>query len=240
MPDNVLGSISNLHRKAIAGDDLGPYLSRFSRTHGYTGSAENRRKGPSWADGGKGDKDFAVHAYETHHLHLVPMNENLKRKGHSDDLLFVNINRTQMRFLMMGSHRSFDSAELRTSVARARKADGLVIKGINPIGRSEENLGRMYRQGINSVASVEGEAVMMGVMSSGGTSFFYTRQADRIMIFLEEWEEKLDTVEGRKELSVKGRIPTHYLNNFTWGFWYGDFCLVNGEGQGICLIPWSR
>ncbi|CAN7545279.1 hypothetical protein [Neorhizobium sp. LjRoot104] len=240
MPDDVLGAVYTLHRKAVAGDDLSPYLSRFSRTHGYTGSPEERRKAPSWADGGKGDKDFAVHVYETHHLHLVPMNENLRRKGQSDDLLFVNINRTQMRFLMMGKHRSFDSAELRTSVAKARKEDGWVIKGINPDTRSEQNLGKMYRLGINSVASVEGEAVMMGIMSSGGTSFLYTRQADRIMIFLENWDQKLDNVEGRKEFAAKARIPASYLRDFTWGFWYGDFCVVNSGGEVACLIPWSR
>lgn len=56
MPDDVLGAVYTLHRKAVAGDDLSPYLSRFSRTHGYTGSPEERRKAPSWADGGKATK----------------------------------------------------------------------------------------------------------------------------------------------------------------------------------------
>ncbi len=238
--DKVLQGISTLHQKATLGEDLSPYLSRFSLTHGYTGEPSGKRRGPSWADGGRGDKDFAVHVYETHHLHFVPSGPNLGRRGNSDDLLFVNVNRYQMRFLMTGTHKTFDSPELRAAAAKARRDDGWALNGMTVDRANERDNGVLYRKGLNVLESIDGQAVAMGLLSTAGTGLAYTRQSDKIMIFLEEWEEKLGTAEGVREFAEMGKIPSRYFEDFKWGFWFGDFCLVNGRGQGVSLIPWAR
>lgn len=238
--NNQIGQIASLCEKVAAGDDLTPYLSRYTQTHGYTGDITAVRKAPLWADGGKGDKDFAIHVYETHHLHLVPMNGNSKRKGQSDDLIFININRNEMRFLMLGTHKSFDSVELREVVANTRKQDGLYVRGISPRPPLAANPHKSRRQGLNTVEIVDGKAVIMGLMSCGGSGLLYTQYPSTIMRFLEEWEGKLDTETGRTEFAARAEVPLTFLDGFRWGFWFGDFCLISSEEKAVRVLYWHR
>lgn len=240
MSDEILSGVSLLYRQVTDGEDLSLHLSHFTRTHGYTGESQTKRRGPIWADGGRGDRDFAVHVYETHHLHFTPMSENFKRKGQSDALLFVNVRRNTMRFLMVGNHKSFDSEQLKQAVVKARRADCLTIKGISLPDEDKPNPPSLYRSGFNVIERLDGESVFMGLLNSTGSSIQYLQHADRIMIFLEEWDEKLNTVDGRKEFSNQRLIPARYFEDFGWSFWHGDFCLVNGDGEAVSLINWIR
>ena len=108
-------NIFEAHRKAIydlaekieAGQDLTPFLSDRVHRYGYVGlktRTGKKRRGPEWED-----KDYALNAYETHHLHL-------DTKG-TEELLYVRFSRDGAFFVMLGNHDSFDDGTLAQAVA---------------------------------------------------------------------------------------------------------------------------
>jgi hypothetical protein len=81
------------------------------------------------------DKDFALNAYEAHHLHFKKMDAR-GRRSHSNDLLYVKVLRDTACVLMLGEHRSFHNGTLEEAVLQMRADnDELVIKEFTTLKR---------------------------------------------------------------------------------------------------------
>ena len=86
-----LSAIRTVVEKIEAGDDLRPLLSDLVDI-GYVRpkvDKENKRRGPEWRD-----KDYALTAFDTHHLHLVP-------EG-TEELLYVTFSQNDALLVMFG------------------------------------------------------------------------------------------------------------------------------------------
>lgn len=239
LPPAILSGLADLMQLFSTGGNLRPHLSHYAQTHGYVMQPPKQRKGPDWADGGAGAKDFAVNVLDVHHLHFTPIS-NTRRRGQSNALLFVNTFRDSVRFLMVGDHNSFDSKALRKCAAASRHAAGLALKGI---GHSRQpppqDLGRILRRGMTATETVNGDAVPVGAIALDGTSLWVVRYVQRIMELLRDWDGKLDTSSGRAELAGQMRFAAD-LEGAQWQLIHGDFCLVDRGGTAYVFIKWMR
>jgi hypothetical protein len=92
-PQSHWEAVQHLAKKIEAGDDLTPFLSDDIGRLGYVPPKRPKRKeaerrGVEW-----GDKDYALNAFETHHLHL-------RAKG-SRELLYVIFSRNDAFLVML-------------------------------------------------------------------------------------------------------------------------------------------
>jgi hypothetical protein len=90
-------AVYGLAKKVEAGEDLTPVLSDRISRFGYVSRApkKSRARGIEW-----GDKDDALNAFDTHHLHL--------ECNSTRTLLYVCFSRNDAFFVMVGDHNSFD------------------------------------------------------------------------------------------------------------------------------------
>ncbi|MCC8930999.1 hypothetical protein [Rhizobium sp. 'Codium 1'] len=200
LPDHLLPRLADLMQVFTTGEDLSPYLSRYVQTHGYVQQLSKKRRGPAWADGGSGSLDFAVNMFDIHHFHFTPAHGG-KRKGQSDALLFASVHRDNVRFLMVGDHKSFDSEALRKRAAAARHAEGMALKGVTADQGLPDDIGHMLRRGLMVTDTVHGEAVPLGLTALDGTSLWTVRHVSKVMGLLHDYDAKLDTPTGRSEFA---------------------------------------
>lgn len=231
--------IRRLARLIGEGGDLLPHLSRYARTHGY--EAARQRRGIQWQNKTGGHKDFALNAYGVHHLHLNACDNHGRHPGGSRELLYAEVTRHAAVFLMLGDHRSFDDGTLHRAVTEYRAKCGWDIKGIVGLRRpmSDRESTHLLRHGVSGFGQVGDTVVLTGMISSAGTSVEHTRWADRICIFLEEYEPKLDDSVFRKGWEQDYGIPASAL--LTWHFRYGDFGVLDESARAFyVLLKWRR
>jgi hypothetical protein len=238
LPDHLLPRLAELMQVFTTGEDLSPYLSRYTQTHGYVPQVGKKRRGPAWADGGGGSLDFAVNMFDIHHFHFTPARGGT-RKGQSDALLFAAVKRESVRFLMVGDHKSFDSAALRKRAAEARHSEGMALKDVMVDQEPPDDVGHMLRRGFMATGTVHGEVVPLGLTALDGTSLWTVRHVDKVMAFLDDYDHKLDTPEGRAEFAALMNT-TDDLDGSEWQFIHGDFCLVSRSGVAYIFFKWMR
>lgn len=233
------------HRKQIrylaelsaSGGDFTPFLSPRVRTCGFAPRSINRR-GITL-----GDKDRALNAYGVHHLHLSSGNGRGKRKGSSDELLFVKIRRDCMVFLMLGNHRSFDDGTLRQAVADFECLSGNYVRTIveSNMARCAAEGEELLRKGLNTFSNSGNKLVVPGVILSDLTSEEHLRHADMMLEAIETWEPLIRTGKGRRELCEEYGVPFNPEFNFAWSVIYTSLFLVEVDsGRAIFVIPSIR
>ena len=229
------------HREAVlvlakrieAGDDLTPFLSDDIHRAGYvpSRSAKNTRRMPSnW-----GDKDYALNAFEAHHLHL-------RAKG-SRELLYVIFSRNDAFLVMLGNHKSFDDGTLAQAVAESRVGTPDELKGIlgptSPRSMREQN--RLQRYGFSTAYPVGGRTVLGALLSTAGTSPLHTMHADRVILTIEELEPQLDKPGCGGDLFERNGRSYPAAPNFEWVMQHCDLCLVETTtGTGFPIVKWRR
>ena len=113
--------MNDLIKKIERGDNLTPFLSDRIHHFGYvrpTALQNKKRRGlVEWED-----KDYALNAFETHHLHLSP-------KG-TKELLYVIFSRDLAFLVMVGDHKSFDDGTLAEAIADAKVGTSHELKGL--------------------------------------------------------------------------------------------------------------
>ena len=241
LSDHQLVNIRRIAQMSEKGDDLRPFLSRLVDTHGFTFSNVAPTPKKKWADGGRGNKDFALNTLDAHHLHLVARMAD-RRKGQSSDLLYVLVSRNEMNMVMLGDHKTFDDGRLKAAIARER-FDDWKLSGITPPRGpdwTDEEERRLARNGFVRAEVVDDAVVLLNPTAMDGSSLFHVRHADKIMMFLHEWDAALDDPSERRRLEGRVALPLGSLDHFRWAFWYGDFCLLPSGGKGVCLFPWKR
>ena len=207
------------------GEDVTPWLSKKASTHGYTSRAGRRRRGPEW-----GDKDYALNAFEAHHLHLKP--------SQTSALLYVLFSRDGALAVLLGDHGSFDDGSLEEAVLRARvEHDYMVMRGAFALARETTPAGRnvLGRHGIGTMVTVNGNVVMSHGLSTAGTSSSHGMQAMKIIRSLEAWDSLLDDDVGKRELLGEAGLQ---ITTPEWAFWYTDLCIKNqGSNSWTLLLP---
>lgn len=238
LPDDLLPRLAALMQLFSTGGDLRPHLSHYAQTHGYVSRLTARRRGPDWADGGGGSKDFAVNIFDIHHFHFTPI-QNARRRGQSDALLFANVYRDSVRLIMVGDHKTFDSEALRKRAAAARHSDGVALRDVVGIEPAPKEIGQMLRRGIMAAETVQGQVVPVGLIALDGTSLWVVRHANKIMGLLSDYDSKLDTATGRAEFAGLMNVKDD-LEGAEWQFVHGDFCLVTRSGIAYVFFKWIR
>jgi hypothetical protein len=225
-------AVRALAAKIEAGNDLKPYLSDKIDRYGYVRpkvQGKDRPRGVEW-----GDKDYALNAYETHHLHL-------NRSG--TGLLYVNFSRYDAFLVMVGDHKSFDDGTLAQAVAEARVGTSHELQGIlGPLRpRTMDEHNRLQRRGFTTAFSVGGHTVLGAMLSRTGTSPLHTMHADRMIFLIEELDPQIDEPGfGRQWFERNGKAYPA-TPNFEWMMRSCDLCLIETTTAfGIPMVEWKR
>ncbi len=143
-----------------SGSDLTAHLSDQIHTHGYVPKGPPEKiKGPEW-----GDKDFALNAYDMHHLHLGKLSNEGNRVSHGRDLLYACFERDVATFVLLGDHKSFDDGSLATAAA-AWRGGGTVQTSYMAKERKD-----LHRHGKNTYEVVDGRLYIGSELSMDGTA----------------------------------------------------------------------
>jgi hypothetical protein len=236
-----LPAVRAMQQRIAAGEDLTPFLSDKIERHGYVRpkiGLSGKRRGLEWED-----KDYALNAYDVHHLHLGSRIKANGRSIRTQELLFASFDRKSAFLVMVGNHKSFDDGTLGKAVAEAYLATGNAIRGITGLSRSLTSLdrNRLQRRGVTSFAQVGTQVVPGAMLSAAGTSLAHTIYANAMMRTLDDLEPQLDDDDTvRKWFSNAGRTPPETLNCY-WRMNHCDFGLL--ETSSSVFFPvcsWRR
>lgn len=219
-------SLSVIEAKIRSGEDLTPHLSELVRTHGFVARPQGRRakarKGPAWSD-----KDFALNAYETHHLHL---GTKLRADGlieRTDDLLYAGFPRDAVVMLMVGDHKSFDDGSLSAAVARWRAANCHGLRGAKPSAiRTFDEERRLARTGISTLMSVDDQVLIQANVSSSGHRALGVLHAMKIARVLKDVDPRLDEPGYVASMWGENASSLPERPHFNWYLDYVDLLLV--------------
>jgi hypothetical protein len=234
------GVVLELVGKIRRGEELTPYLSDLVRTHGYAPrrfDKHGRSRGPEW-----GDKDFALNAYEAHHLHLGTTLQADGLINRTDELLYVIFGRTGAVLLMVGDHKSFDDGTLAEAAAAWHAASGREVKGILPgkPGLSSLERNRLARRGVSTFASVGDQLVLGPLISTSGHHLYAVRHADQIMEAIATVEPELDNPGYVSRLFGARAGLFKASPDFQWHLDYTDLVLLEGFTRTLGCLAHGR
>jgi hypothetical protein len=193
-----LEALRDLAKKIEAGDDLTPLLSKRINRFGYVrpkAHKKNKPPGIEWED-----KDYALNAFETHHLHLTS-------KG-TKELLYVIFSRDAAFLVMVGDHKSFDDNTLAQAIAEARVGTRHEIKSVLGPGsrRTMREQNELQRRGLSTVFQVGEQTVMGALLTIAGTSPLLNMHAARVIKCMITLDPQLDDPGfGREWFERNGR-----------------------------------
>jgi hypothetical protein len=230
---------AQLHREAVyglaekikAGDDVTPFLSERISRFGYVSPEDNKRKprGVEWRD-----KDYALNAFDVHHLHLKPAGTRA--------LLYVCFSRNDAFFVMVGDHKSFDDGTLAQAIAECRVGAGLEFKGAlaQELPRNMREQNRIERYGFSTYSQVGSHTVMGAMLSSAGTTVLHTMHANSISRAIKKIEPQLDDPNFCQKLfGESGTGPE--TPAFEWVMRHCDLCLAEAtSGANFVVTQWRR
>ncbi len=205
-----------------SGADLTPLLSDRVKTHGYVPKNQSERtaRGIDWQK-----MDFAINAYEVHHLHLD--------QSGTEELLFVKFDRETATFILLGTHKSFFNGDIEEAITRLRAESGeWELKGIEALERdlTPQNRTRAALYGISTIAPIGKKFVLSGLVSTAGTSMGTSLLSDRIEHTLADDDAKIDSS------AIEELIPPEYISrlrgrNWRWAMHYCDLVLIEEESK---------
>ena len=214
------------HKKAIcalahqirAGEDLSGFHSKDAAKRGYVARSE---RGSIWER-----KDFALSAWEVHHLHLKP-------RGGGNELLFAFFDRARALAVMLGDHTSWGvDGDLEERVMAMRAASGhLVMQGVEPSGKelSTSDRIRWAWRGLSAAADVNGKRVLGAMITTNGASWLDGAMTGYTQRVVRDLDAKLDEPGFRA-----AEFPS--LVNPFWWFNGSDLYLASEDGLPVALI----
>jgi hypothetical protein len=237
-----LDAVRELAKKIEAGLDLTPFLSEDIDRFGYIRPKVSKKRGAiQWEP----VKDYALNAFETHHLHL---STHIRADGWSkrtDELLYVIFSRDNAFLVMVGDHHSFDDGTLAQAIAEARVGTSLELKGVlgPALARTMREHNQPQRRGL-STAYQAGEQMVLGAfLSMSGISPLHSRHVDCVIDFMSATDPQIDIPGfGREWFERNGwEYPT--TPTFEWSMRYCDLWLdETSTGKGFLMSPvkWRR
>ena len=225
--------LSALLAKIERGDNLKPYLSDRIERCGHLRSKpkkSSKAKGVEW-----GDKDYALNAFETHHLHLDPAG--------TEELLYVIFSRGEAFLVMVGDHNSFDDGTLAEALAEARVGTSAELRGVLGSARHrtirEQN--QLQRHGFTTIFDADCHTVMGAMLSTAGTSPFHTIHGDRIVQLIESLDLQVDEPGFCRTCFEQNRKAYPATPLFEWAMQYCDLYLVESTTSvGFPMLQWRR
>ncbi len=221
------------------GVDLTPYLSERIVTHGYVGKStrDKPKRGIEWED-----KDYALNAFNLHHLHFWPLTAR-KSPKRSRDLLFASFSREQAFILMVGDHNSFSDGTLEKAYAEYQAASGQELKGLLP-GRQTfawNECKNFQRRGVSAAFYVGDKVVMGAGLTSAGTAGSHTMHSIKLMDLLRVYEYELDKGQLLKEWYALSNRSCPDNPELIWAFHHCDFGLFDAStGFFFAILQWKR
>lgn len=187
-----------LAEKVEQGADLTHHLSEKIFTHGFVPTRpQGKAKGPEW-----GDKDFALNAYDVHHLHLGRPDDKGDKVTPGKDLLYASFERTKATFLIVGDHKSFDDG----TVARAAAAWRGGGRVHTPMTDRDRDLA--HRRGLTTMEAVEGRwYIGNGAAHSGHATGHWVNHLMKTMGWV---DPLLDDPHWRFILTCKPPVTDYY------------------------------
>lgn len=228
-------AVLEISKKVEAGADLTGHLSSLVDFRGYSPSrydAQGQLITSKWRD-----KDFALNAYNVHHLHFV------ERPARTKELLFVEFTRDVAVFVMVGDHDSFDGEDLEQRILEARARNGHELKGIlGPAsgGFTAAERNELARAGISTLASVGGKVVMGATISTAGTSDYTSLHAGRVLRALGQLDLKLDDSQWVSELYNGGKVPEPDTPKLEWLLSSTNLVLIDRASRSAFPIVEGR
>lgn len=222
-----------------AGDDIAPFLSEKNETHGYTGSSAIGNNRPKWLDNG-GDKDLALNAYQTHHLHLGEYSPQSKYSSRTNRLLYVFFNRIEAYIVHLGNHKSFNDGTLAQAAARLHAYRGFSLNGVVGLSHEHDELRfkRLERAGISSTRQTD-FGFSPSMILSQGHSLVASSHADDCWHTIAAAEQRMDSRPGLIDFFQEiGIDPPKNPMNAQWGMMHCDLTIGNSETNvGKLILP---
>lgn len=211
-------AIMELQSEIEQGEDLHQRLSKKVNKEGYNPSV-----------GWKG-KDFALNAYDVHHLHL----KKGIHGGNSKELVFIKFEPDDAKFIFAGDHASFDKPELEEAILNHRAQNGeLVLNGVFPPVQSDfqsDGRHRLARAGrFTTMDNVNGKATIAANVTNAGTSNRYAIHANKVLSCLSKLEHSIDTEMWSKTTFEQNKLIPPKQPEFEWMF----------EGTSLFLVEKS-
>jgi hypothetical protein len=228
-----LKAVNYLAKKIEAGDDLKDFLSDRIHRFGYVrpmAHENNRPRGVEW-----GDKDYALNAFETHHLHLTS-------KG-TKELLYVSFSRDAAFLVMVGDHKSFDDGTLAQAIAEARVGTLHEIEGVlGPVSqRTMREQNQFQRRGLSTAFQVGEQMVMGALLTTAGTSPMHNIHAARVINCMVRLDPQLDTTDFGREWFEQNSLSYPATPSFDWVMQYCDLYLIETTTHtGFPVVKWRR
>lgn len=208
--------IGEIRREIVQGKDLRPRLSRRLDSHGYS------------AKFGWQDKDFALNAYDLHHLHF----KKTSKGGQSDKLMFARFDKGSATIVHLGDHSSFGKTDLETAFLAHRADTGeAILKGVTGAANSnleftDEERRKLAWRGFTTTSNLpDGRVMIAASVTSTGASERYERHAIKILRKLFEFEDGLGKRRFVKSLFDKHEMRAPQNPKFSWHFDYTSLVL---------------
>jgi hypothetical protein len=219
--------VYQLAKKIEAGDNLTPFLSDRIARRGYMPS---KPKGIEWKD-----KDNALNAFDTHHLHLKPTRTKA--------LLYVCFSRDDAFLVMLGDHKSFDDGTLAQAIAECRVGTVFEFKGVLGSARQhtvgEQN--RLQWYGFSTTYQVGEHTVIGPMVTKAGTAVLHTLHAIRIVKAIKKREPQLDEPSYYRELFKQCSTRCPPAPVFEWMMQHCDLCPVETSTRvSFPMLKWRR
>jgi hypothetical protein len=233
-PQPNLEAVRDLAQMIAAGDDLTPFLSDDIYRSGYVRpkaqDSDKPRGVVEWED-----KDYALNAFETHHLHLTP-------KG-TKELLYVIFSRDGAFLVMVGDHKSFDDGILDRAIAQLRVGTPLKIEGVlGPARtRSMSEQHGLQRHGFSTAFQIGEQMVMGALLSMDGMTPLHTMYADRVIDCIIRLDPQLDVPGFCREWFEQNGRAYPATPAFDWAMRYCDLCLIETTTSvAFPMVKWRR
>ena len=224
-------AVLRIAEKIESGADLTPHLSGQIHTHGYVPKRPPQKvKGPEW-----GDKDFALNAYDVHHLHLGKSSDKKGRVSHGRDLLYACFERDNATFLLLGDHKSFDDGSL------ARTAAAWRGRGTVHTPYSDEERKELHRHGITTIEFVDGRAYIGSGLASDGTD--KARWIGHLRRTILGYDAHLDDPQWRSQAFKGHPLASDPDPDFAWLVNGCDLLLQEMKTEMVVALPhceWRR
>lgn len=213
--------IAQMACRVEQGEDLLPYVSHRPHPH----------------------RDRALNGYGLHHLHFLPRTGK-RRKGNSNALLYVRVERHRMHFVLCGDHRSFDDGSLRQAAADYAVQTGYALNGtvgITPKLSAVEGEAMLRRHNVNSAVASGNRWAFPSMMTAAGTSIFAVQHVDQMTLTIEEWEPQIRTEEGRRTLCAQYGIEYLPEKSLGWAIDHANLYMVDVlTERTVFMVPWQR
>lgn len=177
--------ISLIIRDVESGNDLIKYLSRGIR-FGVQDPAKKRRQ----------DLDLMLNRWGVHHLHVSSKLEADGFVERSNEVIFAIFRPEKAFFVDIMNHGDWSRDHVLETIVEEWPTEGLIhqINGIAGLSHTLTEVDRMvlHKKHVNSAFEYRGKVYMPdGILSSAGTSIHAIREADRVVIAVEEFEKRV-------------------------------------------------